>query len=269
MIKYLFSDLDGTLLNPEGVVSATNVAAITASDLPMTLVSARAPIEMLAPIQALHLNGPQIAFNGGLVFTYENEQITPLQMHPLEQNRARMLLEFIQTSFPKVSLSCYTQDHWYTEHVDRGVLAEQQLTGQQPTIANYETLLADETNRCFKIMIMTLDTVMIQKLAADLKALNYADISVKLSGQTYLEITSDLAQKSSGIAFIKDYYHLQTAETAAFGDGENDLPMFKSVGTAIVMANATPDIQQVGHWVTKSNADDGVAYAIQNYVTEG
>ncbi len=266
MINYLFSDLDGTLLNPAGVVSQTNIAAIKAKELPMTLVSARAPIEMLAPIKALDLTGPQIAFNGGLVFTYEDNVIKPLQIHPLAQQRARMLLAFVSETFSDVSLSCYTQDNWYTERIDRGVLAEQALTGQSPIITSYEQLLADEDNACFKIMMMSLDVEKLSQLATALKQLDYQDISVKLSGQTYLEVTSKQAQKSSGIAFIKDYYHLETATTAAFGDGENDLPMFESVGTAIVMANAMPEIQRVGQWVTKSNAEDGVAHALKTYL---
>lgn len=123
MVKYLFSDLDGTLLNPAGQVSAANVAAIQASGLPLTLVSARAPIEMLAAIRALKLTGPQIAFNGGLIYTYENGKIQPLQLAPLSANRAAMLLAFIQNSFPTLSLSCYTQDRWVTEKVDHGVAA--------------------------------------------------------------------------------------------------------------------------------------------------
>ncbi|WP_414950058.1 HAD family hydrolase [Levilactobacillus brevis] len=265
MIEYLFSDLDGTLLDPSGVVSQTNVAAIKSKKLPMTLVSARAPIEMLAPIKTLGLNGPQIAFNGGLVFIYEDNVIKPLQINPLTQQRARMLLAFVGEAFPNVSLSCYTQTGWYTEHVDRGVLAEQALTGQQPVVTSYEQLLMNKDNTCFKIMMMSLDTVMLRQLATALKKLDYQDISVKLSGQAYLEVTSKRAQKSRGIAFIKDYYHLEMAATAAFGDGENDLPMFESVGTAIVMANATPEIQRVGRWVTKSNAEDGVAYALNTY----
>ncbi len=268
MINYLFSDLDGTLLNPAGQVSAANVQAIQASQLPVTLVSARAPIEMLGAINALHLTGPQIAFNGGLIFDYQDGQIAPLQMAPLEHNRAAMLLTLIQTKFPGVSLSCYTQDHWYTEKVDRGVLVESELTGQAATVTRYQDLFEDDANSIFKIMIMTLDHDLMQRLATTLKQLDYPDISVKLSGQTYLEITSKDAQKSRGIAFIMDYNHLKRAETAAFGDGENDLPMLKAVGTPVVMGNADPSIQAVAAVVTKTNAEDGVAYALTHLLTE-
>lgn len=268
MIKQLFSDLDGTLLNPEGRVSAGNVAAIKASRLPLTLVSARAPIEILGVIRALDLTGPQIAFNGGLIFRYGDGEIQPLQLNPIGHNRAQMLLTFIQTSFPTVSLSCYTQDRWLTEKIDRGVRAESQLTGQAATVIGYADLFKTDGQPVFKIMIMTLDIARMRELATALKQLNYPDISVKLSGQTYLEITSDKAKKSRGIAFIKNEQRLDTEELAAFGDGENDLPMFEAVGTPIVMANATPAVQKMGRWITKSNREDGVAYALTRYLRE-
>lgn len=75
MINYLFSDLDGTLLNSQGTVSPQTVQAVRKSGLPMTLVSARAPIEMRGAIQALWLTGPQIGFNGGLIFEYRQNQV--------------------------------------------------------------------------------------------------------------------------------------------------------------------------------------------------
>ncbi len=71
------------------------------------------------------------------------------------------------------------------------------------------------------------------------------------------------AQKSRGIDYIMSTEQLQTAETAAFGDGHNDLPMLKMVGMPVVMANALPAIKAVGRLITKSNDEDGVGYGLQ------
>lgn len=55
-------------------------------------------------------------------------------------------------------------------------------------------------------------------------------------------------------------------ETAAFGDGHNDLPMLKMVGYPIVMRNALDDIKRVAYRVTKTNDEDGVGYGIENFL---
>lgn len=68
MIKRIFADMDGTLLTPEGIVSDATAQAIKASHIPVTLVSARAPLEMKDAINKLGLNTPQIGFNGGLIY---------------------------------------------------------------------------------------------------------------------------------------------------------------------------------------------------------
>lgn len=66
MIKYIFSNLDGTLLNQDGQLSEKDIAAVKASPLPISLISARSPQEMQATIDQLALTTPQVAFNGGV-----------------------------------------------------------------------------------------------------------------------------------------------------------------------------------------------------------
>lgn len=55
MIKYIFSDLDGTLLNPDGQLSDKDIAAVQASQMPISLISARSPQEMQSAVQQLAL----------------------------------------------------------------------------------------------------------------------------------------------------------------------------------------------------------------------
>ena len=69
-IQHIFSDMDGTLLNGVGRVSERNARRIRRSQIPLTLVSARAPMEMKEALKALNLTGPQVAFNGGLIYEY-------------------------------------------------------------------------------------------------------------------------------------------------------------------------------------------------------
>jgi hydroxymethylpyrimidine pyrophosphatase-like HAD family hydrolase len=42
--------------------------------------------------------------------------------------------------------------------------------------------------------------------------------------------------------------------------------MLKLVGLPIAVANAEIEVQQIAKYVTRSNDEDGVAYAIQNYI---
>ena len=67
-IKRIFTNMDGALLNSKGQVSERNARRIRRADIPITLVSARAPMEMREAIELLGLQGPQVGFNGGLIW---------------------------------------------------------------------------------------------------------------------------------------------------------------------------------------------------------
>ena len=59
---------------------------------------------------------------------------------------------------------------------------------------------------------------------------------------------------------------LKKRDTAAFGDGHNDLPMFEQVGYAIAMDNAMEAIKDYAHYITQSNDQDGVSYGIKQFL---
>ena len=55
-------------------------------------------------------------------------------------------------------------------------------------------------------------------------------------------------------------------DTVAFGDQELDLPMILAAGTGIAMGNAIPLLKEKADFVTKSNNEAGVAYALERYL---
>ena len=97
-IKRVFLDMDGTLLNSQGEVSLTNAELIRNAGLPVTLVSARAPMEMREAIETLGLKGLQIGFNGGLIYQMRDGKVKPIRVQPLAQNEVQDLLTPIYAS---------------------------------------------------------------------------------------------------------------------------------------------------------------------------
>ncbi|HIW88528.1 MAG TPA: HAD family hydrolase [Candidatus Ligilactobacillus excrementipullorum] len=267
MIKHLFLDMDGTLLNSQGTVSQKNISVLQQSALPTTLVSARAPIEMAPAIGQLGLTAPQIGFNGGIIFQPQLDAPTKImEAHPIKEATSFLLLSWLAENFPTISLSYYTKDHWLTTKNDAGIELETKLTGLQPTLTTATDLAQHAQAGIFKVMLIVFDKNLLLKIQAELTNLNLAGIVIQQSGTMYLEITSERAQKSHGLAFIMDQEQLLPEETAAFGDGHNDLPMFATVGTPIVMDNALEVIKSAGKFITKSNDEDGVAYGIETFI---
>ena len=50
----------------------------------------------------------------------------------------------------------------------------------------------------------------------------------------------------------------------AIGDSHNDLPMLEFAGVSVAMGNAEQIVKESADFVTDTNANDGVAVAIEN-----
>lgn len=260
--------MDGTLLQSNCKISEKNVEVIKKSQIPFTLVSARSPMEMTETIDKLGLTEPQIAFNGGLIFQKVQDDLKILKEDTIELSSVKKVLDTIKEEFPHVSISFYDLNKWYVEKLDKGIKYEQDLGGQTPTVTDFVSLLKQTTTEIYKIMLIDFDLQEMKPLTEKMEQLNAGDLSINQSSNYYLEITSNLAQKSRGIQYIKDLENLAKEDMAAFGDGYNDLSMFEMVGTPVVMENALPGVKEYAKHVTKDNDKDGVAYGIEKYLME-
>ncbi|KRL48597.1 hypothetical protein FD37_GL001056 [Levilactobacillus spicheri DSM 15429] len=84
----------------------------------------------------------------------------------------------------------------------------------------------------------------------------------------FLEVLNRQADKGHGLTDLMTHLGLESDELVGIGDEANDLPMFTTVGTAVAMGNAHPEIQQAADWVTADNDHDGVAQAIDRLLAE-
>ena len=55
-------------------------------------------------------------------------------------------------------------------------------------------------------------------------------------------------------------------EIIAVGDDHNDVEMLRHVGLGIAMGNAVEAVQKAADYVTESNAEDGLALALDHFV---
>ena len=267
MIKHIFSDMDGTLLQSNCKISENNVQVIKDSQIPFTLVSARSPREMIETIGKLDLQEPQIAFNGGLIFQQTAQGKKILQSEPIAVDGIKQVLTILKQEFPDVSCSLYDLDNWYVEKIDKGIEYEASACDFEPIVTDFVSLLKQDDLKIFKIMLISFDLQEMKAMNEKLAYLNSGDVTVTQSAENYLEITHRLAQKSRGIKYIQDLENLDKDDMAAFGDGYNDLVMLKQVGTPIVMDNALPGVKDYAKFITKDNDHDGVAFGIQKYLS--
>lgn len=268
MIKQIFLDMDGTLLDNQGNVTQQTIATIKAANIPVTLVSARAPQEMTSAIDQLGLDAPQVAFNGGLIYQWHADKVHVLHANTIARDVSEQLIQWLLDHYANVSLSYYTQDDWVVSKMSPEVSREIEFTAVIPRLLDMTDFIEDVQSGIFKIMLIDLSGELLDDIQAAILALNLIGINVQQSDKEHLEITSHVAEKAFGVSYIVRQEGLNKSEIAAFGDGQNDLSMFDEVGLAVAMGNAPLNVRQAGNFVTKTNQENGVAYGINQILLQ-
>jgi hydroxymethylpyrimidine pyrophosphatase-like HAD family hydrolase len=93
-----------------------------------------------------------------------------------------------------------------------------------------------------------------------------AQASVSRSQAYYLDVTPPAVDKGTFVEGLSRRLGVPAQAIAVLGDMENDLAMFRKAGMSIAMGNASEEVKRQATHVTKSNAEDGFAAAIEEYV---
>ena len=89
-----------------------------------------------------------------------------------------------------------------------------------------------------------------------------------LSGVDWCDVSSPDADKGTAIRFIRQSFGFKRAECAAFGDHMNDYEMLYECGHAFVTENAYPPLKELIGQVIPSNAEGGVLKKIREILKE-
>lgn len=76
------------------------------------------------------------------------------------------------------------------------------------------------------------------------------------------------ASKGAAAAWLCGRLGIDAHQTAAFGDGDNDVELLDFAGTAVAMANGTAAALAHGHLIAPSNGEHGVAQVLHHWLME-
>jgi len=87
-------------------------------------------------------------------------------------------------------------------------------------------------------------------------------LSVQVSGTYWQDIMNKGVDKGYALKIIQDRLKLSIAETMAFGDFYNDIPLLNRAYYSYVMENANDDMKKFGNFIAQKNSQNGVVKAI-------
>jgi Cof subfamily protein (haloacid dehalogenase superfamily) len=90
-------------------------------------------------------------------------------------------------------------------------------------------------------------------------------IDISNSGYKGFEILPYGMSKAKGLTILEKNLGFDKSEIIAIGDSFNDIEMIKHAGLGIAMGNAAKEIQNSAVFVTTSNDQNGIAYALEKF----
>jgi Cof subfamily protein (haloacid dehalogenase superfamily) len=261
-ITLVISDVDGTLLDDNKQLTPGAPAAVQrlyAAGIRFTIASARPPLMVRKLIGALKVCEPFACFNGAVIVGPDEKIREEFPMAPAD---AQFVADWIrQHGF---DLWVWTNNDWLTtSSAGEHVAHHQKEMGRPPTPLTSQKISELDV---LKLVGVSDDHDALAASEKELAAMGKSTISATRSSPYYLDVTAAQANKGSVVLSLSRLLGIPASEIVTIGDMSTDVLMFKKSGTSIAMGNALDDVKAQATFVTKSNQEDGFAYAMDTFV---
>ena len=263
-VRLVVSDVDGTLVDKQKQLTPATIAAVRRlrdAAIPFTIISARPRSGVMPIADALALDVPIGAFNGGTVFKRDGTILF-----------AEHLADDVVASVHRLAADAavdtwvFADDQWYaTDGAGPHTSSERVSSNQEPTVRDDLAAIASVD----KITFVSDDEGLLRDLTARVRAEIGEDRATIVQSQTYyLDITAPSGNKGAGVTRLAEAFGVALADTVVIGDQFNDLAMFAKAGRSIAMGQGPQAVRDAADAVTLGNDRDGVAHAIDTMILE-
>jgi Cof subfamily protein (haloacid dehalogenase superfamily) len=261
-MKCFSIDLDGTLLNSKHEISDESVKVINELQQLghcVILNTGRAFADVIKLKAVQNWEAPIFCINGSVLYSKDRE----------------LLYE------ATLSISTYKEIFAILKSLGVGILVYTNHGGFPSTLPplhdkskdeldnifqeyNYDEILEKDDLKIYKLIALVhhhqLEKVEMVKNALEVKY----PITMASSFPNNVEITSNEAHKGKALLRYQEMMNLSFDEIIAFGDGGNDLAQFEVANISVAMGNAPLHVQQIADIITKTNDEDGFAFAVRH-----
>jgi Cof subfamily protein (haloacid dehalogenase superfamily) len=274
--KLVFIDVDGTLLEDDGIIPPTTITACRQARRQGHLVylcTGRFMAEITEEILAVGFDG--IISAGGAHIEADGKVIFDTVM---SADLAKTIFEYFTdrlcgASMEKNNLpvtNSFYLSHWESvlEHLTADGKTNELVSlivrmARDSLAKNHEESMYEGVNKI--LFIGNDNTTFADVERAFGKSCEIFRGSVPCCGENSAEISPLGIHKGSALKLIADYHGISIADTIAFGDSDNDRKMLENAGIGIAMGNANLALKEIADDITNSVKDNGIYNGFKKY----
>ncbi|KAL9230357.1 hypothetical protein vseg_005720 [Gypsophila vaccaria] len=270
--KYIFCDMDGTLLNSKSLISSSNANAVREAmsrGVQVVIATGKArpgainalkTVDLVGIHGALSESSPGVFLQGLIVYGRQGLEIFRRNLDPNVCREA-----FLYSLEHQIPLVAFCGDRCLTlfDHPLVDSLHSVYHEPKAETMASVEDLLA--AAQVQKLVFLDNPDGVATSLRPYWSEACGDDANVVQTVPDMLELVPHGTSKGNGVKLLLDHLEVSPNEIMAIGDGENDIEMLKLAGLGIALSNGAEKTKAVADVIGISNDEDGVADAIYRY----
>ena len=264
MKSIIFTDLDGTLLNDNSVISDythKTLKKFTDQGHILVLSSGRSLKSVIKVKNDLNLNFNNIYLccaNGTQI--YDCKQNMVIKEERMNMNDVENIWKLNQTM--NIHIQTYSDEELIVCKSDKEARFYCIRCPLPIKVCDNPSSILTKPP-CKMLAIDLNDKQRLEILSTYIKN-NYSNLTTLFSNSKYLEIYSSKAGKGNSLKWLCDYLSVPLQNSYAFGDEENDISMLEVAGTGVAMKNGNPTLFKYANEITEySNETDGLAKYIE------
>lgn len=265
--KMVVLDLDGTVINSQGRVSArTREAVQAARDAGhLVLVATGRRLRSALPfVRQLGIEGPSIFLNGAL--TVDLSTWRTLNLETLGETGAAAAADLMELGYaPLANRHALKGPDILYNQMPRRIPAWLQNEGGRGTLGYVDDIL-----QAAAVSLKLVTVAPEEELAHLTEAFNGPARAMATpygNGDGELEIWRPDVSKATAVQRLSAQTGIDRRDVVAFGDHMNDLELLSWAGMGVAMGNAVPEALAAARLVTATCDEDGVAATLESLVS--
>ncbi|MCL2762057.1 MAG: Cof-type HAD-IIB family hydrolase [Treponema sp.] len=267
-IKALAIDLDGTALLPDSSLGERTIQCLKrlkANGIQLILCTGRAIESAARFYNALGADGPMVFFNGAEVADVPE-------------------VKLLSSNLLSLDIVDFGIDLAHRMNIHFQVFLPPQADGKRALLVEKQRPESEMYHKHTSILPVVTDlkaAIAAPGLQGVIKAMFIANpalhpeirramtdrfgnrVYIVNTYPSFLEIMNAGVSKGEGLKIVMDYRGLKPEEVIAFGDEENDLPMFTVAGFSAAPSSAKEKVRAAADFIFGSNAEEGLAIFLE------
>lgn len=272
-IKLIGLDLDGTVFNDNKEITAAVKQAIEgaiAKGICVVPITGRPTVGL--PEDLMALEGIRYAATSNGAAVVERATGAVICSDFIDSDTAAAVVCGLMTYEALVEVyfdgACYSDDHMLRTALNGfrlpPAIREYMLKTRNP-VNDLPEFIKTRRQPVEKIHAMFDDPEIRLKAFASMEQYQ-GKLAVTSAAAFNMEINTLTANKGSALMALGKVLSILPEEIMAIGDSGNDYEMIRQAGIGVAMGNAIEEIKDIADFVTLTNEEDGVAFAINKFI---